>query len=76
MRIDLPILNNNALRGRGALINPVNRFSNEVRNVEPLYWEDEDEDFNRIKTRYIDTKVKLQACTYHVVRKYRLLSAN
>ena len=55
MRIDLPILNNNALRGRGALINPVNRFSNEVRNVEPLYWEDEDEDFNRIKTRYIDT---------------------
>ena len=55
MRIDLPILNNNALRGRGALINPVNRFSNEVRNIEPVYWEDEDEDFNRVKTRYIET---------------------
>ncbi len=56
MHFDLPIIQP-TVKGRGAMINTQNRFSNEVRDEKPWIWDWEGEDIN-LKTQFIDTYPK------------------
>jgi DNA repair photolyase len=58
MELDLPILNPD-IKGRGAQINPVHRFSNEDRGTAAyLYYADEDDETVTVKTKVIKIKSK------------------
>lgn len=57
MLVSLPVIEQSQ-KGRGAQINPSSPFSKEIREVRPVIWEDEDENFNTIKTKVIETVAK------------------
>lgn len=56
MHFELPIIQP-TVRGRGAMINTQNRFSNEVRDEQPWIWDWQGEDI-KVKTQFIDTYPK------------------
>jgi DNA repair photolyase len=55
--IQLPIIQDYH-KGRGAQLNPSHRFSNEVRESQTIRWHDEEDEFNTVKTKVIQTHAK------------------